>query len=116
MTKLKNENLKGLRLWLSVNDMETFALLANPGMSSEQILDLIQTMDTQDWLVLFKKFAMTFHQSQQSIPLESYPKIERPVYSQFALEPSPTLIEETLSLNLEKKPDLDLIDDLDFDD
>lgn len=111
MSKLKNEPLRGVRLWLSVSDMETFALMANPGMGAEEISDLIQTMSTQDWLVLFKKFALTFHQIQQAYPLESYPP--KANYSAFTLQAvSDSLCEED---PVEVKPNLDNLDDLDFD-
>ena len=120
MTKLKVDTLKGLRLWLSVSDMETFALMANPGMNSEQILDLIQSMDSQDWLVLFKKFAMTFHQVQRNYPLEvkewfdkNYSDQNTSKCSPLILQSSNNPLEDSPSLfDLDCSPDFDQLDSL----
>jgi hypothetical protein len=124
MTKLKVDTLKGLRLWLSVSDMETFALMANPEMSAEEISNLIQDMDSQDWLVLFKKFAISFHNSQKFSNLDffSESELKRPIplfapsVENFATDP--TLMKESEPDSIEvnyDKPNFDNLDELDFD-
>lgn len=127
MTKLKIDTLKGLRLWLSVSDMETFALMANPEMSAEEISNLIQNMDTQDWLVLFKKFGINFHNSQKFSNLDFFseselrkpmplvsPLVERLESQDLTLIRDPN--QETIKVDYSSPPDFDKLDDLDFDD